>query len=415
MSEIIGVYSLDDSFSEHMSLTLYPDSFAVRWSLCNLTANFMAEYFGELFPEIDGEDRLISRDEVSGAIGYVLNELVENAVKFNQHGDITVTVGIGREDLVCLVSNQITNAAVPSLREKLLELTQEDPGELLRRQAEANAEDAENAGSGLGYLIIMNDYGVSLGWKLDPISVNSFSIKTMARIPILNERSRMEIKGGNYRVWYDPSEVVVYLEGILRLGGTTEYAPIEELLELTQEDPGELLRRQAEANAEDAENAGSGLGYLIIMNDYGVSLGWKLDPISVNSFSIKTMARIPILNERSRMEIKGGNYRVWYDPSEVVVYLEGILRLGGTTEYAPIEELLDKVLATNPPTITLDVRALNFLNSSGINVLYKFAIATRKKGELQLIVRGSKSIPWQGKSLPNLKKFNQNFEMILCD
>ena len=41
MSEIIGVYSLDDSFSEHMSLTLYPDSFAVRWSLCNLTANFM--------------------------------------------------------------------------------------------------------------------------------------------------------------------------------------------------------------------------------------------------------------------------------------------------------------------------------------------------------------------------------------
>ncbi len=23
----------DDSFSEHMSLTLYPDSFAVRWSL----------------------------------------------------------------------------------------------------------------------------------------------------------------------------------------------------------------------------------------------------------------------------------------------------------------------------------------------------------------------------------------------
>lgn len=305
MSEIIGVYSLDDSFSEHMSLTLYPDSFAVRWNLCNLTANFMAEYFGELFPEIDGEERLISRDEVSGAIGYVLNELVENAVKFNQHGDINVTVGIGREDLVCLVSNQITNASVPALREKLNELTQEDPGE--------------------------------------------------------------------------------------------------------------LLRRQAEANAEDADNAGSGLGYLIIMNDYGVSLGWKLDPISVNSFSIKTMARIPILKERSRMEIKGGNYRVWYDPDDITVHLEGILRLSGAQEYAPIEELLEKVLNTNPKTITLDVRALNFLNSSGINVLYKFAIATRKRGELQLVVRGSKTIPWQGKSLPNLKKFNQNFEMILCD
>ena len=30
MSEIIGLFSLDDSFNEHMSLTLYPDSFAVR-------------------------------------------------------------------------------------------------------------------------------------------------------------------------------------------------------------------------------------------------------------------------------------------------------------------------------------------------------------------------------------------------
>jgi hypothetical protein len=115
------------------------------------------------------------------------------------------------------------------------------------------------------------------------------------------------------------------------------------------------------------------------------------------------------------MEIKGVNYRVWYDPSEVVVYFEGILRLGGTQEYQPIEDLLDQVLLTNPKVITLDVRALSFLNDSGINTLYKFAIAMRKKGELQLVVRGSKNVPWQGKSLPNLKKFNANFELILCD
>lgn len=76
---------------------------------------------------------------------------------------------------------------------------------------------------------------------------------------------------------------------------------------------------------------------------------------------------------------------------------------------------MDKVLLTEPRRITLDVRALNFLNSSGINVLYKFAIATRKKGDVQLVVRGSKSIPWQGKSLPNLKKFNSNFELVLTE
>ncbi len=115
------------------------------------------------------------------------------------------------------------------------------------------------------------------------------------------------------------------------------------------------------------------------------------------------------------MEIKGENYRVWYDPSEVKVHFEGILRLSGAQEYQPIEDLLHKVLATDPKTVTLDVRALSFLNSSGINVLYKFAIAARKKGDLQLVVHGSKAVPWQGKSLPNLKKFNSNFEMVLTD
>ena len=65
------------------------------------------------------------------------------------------------------------------------------------------------------------------------------------------------------------------------------------------------------------------------------------------------------------MVIKGGNYRVWYEPSEVKVYFEGILRLSGAQEYQPIEDLLNKVLTSEPKTVTLDVRALAYLNSSG--------------------------------------------------
>jgi hypothetical protein len=113
------------------------------------------------------------------------------------------------------------------------------------------------------------------------------------------------------------------------------------------------------------------------------------------------------------MEVKGGNYRVWLDPTSVTVFFEGILRLGGTTEYAPIEQLLEKASATNAKVITLDLQALNFLNSAGINVLYKYAISLRKKGGTRLVVKGSKSIPWQGKSLPNLSKFIQDHELIL--
>lgn len=304
-NEIIGVYSIGSSFTEHLSLTLYPDSAPVRWSLCNLTANFMSEYFGELFPEADADGNLLSRAEISGTISFVLNELVENAVKFNEAGTITITVGMEREDLICLLSNNIPTDRVEPVRRTLLALTQDTPGE--------------------------------------------------------------------------------------------------------------LLVQRAETNAGDSGDGGSGLGYLIIMNDYGVSLGWKLDPISATSHSIKTMARIPILNERSRMEIKGGTYRVWYDPNESTVSFEGILRLGGPEEYQPIDTLLERVLEGGPTRITLDMRRLSFLNSSGINVLYKFAIATRKQADVQLSVRASKSMSWQGRSLPNLKRFNPNFELNFSD
>ena len=306
-TEIIGVYSIDSAYTEHLSLTLYPDSSSVRWSLCNLTANFMAEYFGELFPEagVETDTGLINRSEISGTVSFVLNELVENVVKFNESGTITITVGIERDDLICILSNNIPIKKVDSVKRRLMELTQGSPSELLVQRAEKNAGD---------------------------------------------------------------------------LG-----------------------------------DGGSGLGYLIIMNDYGVSLGWRLDPITITNCSIKTMARIPMLNERSRMEVKGGTYRVWYDPSEATVSFEGIMRLGGPEEYQPIEKLLERVLESSPGKINLDMRRLTFLNSSGINVLYKFAIATRKQSDVQLVVRASKSQSWQGRSLPSLKRFNPNFELLLAE
>ena len=103
-------------------------------------------------------------------------------------------------------------------------------------------------------------------------------------------------------------------------------------------------------------------------------------------------------------EIKGQGYRVWLDPSTRTVHFEGILRLS-TGEYQPIEELLNGILASEPPQLCLSMTDLQFLNSSGINMLYKFAIAVRKKGAPEIRVRAANTIPWQGKSLPNLKKF----------
>lgn len=103
-------------------------------------------------------------------------------------------------------------------------------------------------------------------------------------------------------------------------------------------------------------------------------------------------------------EIKGDDYTVQVEPDTATVHFQGELSLGGPNEYAPIANLLNEVVNTNPNTMTLDLRDLGFLNSSGISMLSKFVLSLRKKKGIQLVVLGSHYQPWQGKSLKNLEK-----------
>jgi hypothetical protein len=103
------------------------------------------------------------------------------------------------------------------------------------------------------------------------------------------------------------------------------------------------------------------------------------------------------------MEVKGENYQVWYDVSAATVNFSGTLRLNGTEDYSPILSLLEEVAESDPPRITLNLRHLDFLNSSGITMLSKFVIGMRKKA-IHMMILGSNTIPWQGKSLKNLQR-----------
>jgi len=111
------------------------------------------------------------------------------------------------------------------------------------------------------------------------------------------------------------------------------------------------------------------------------------------------------------MEVKGTNYHVTYEPVTSTVSFQGTLRLRGLNEYDPIVQLLDEVVDAEPAKITLDLRGLRFLNSSGINILFKFIIKVREKGQSKLIVSGSKQVSWQQKSLPNLQRLMADVQL----
>lgn len=113
------------------------------------------------------------------------------------------------------------------------------------------------------------------------------------------------------------------------------------------------------------------------------------------------------------MEIKTDNYSVWYDSSTKTVVCQGSLRLSGMDEYAPIVQLLNDVADSDPSIITLNLRDLEFLNSSGINVISKFVLKVRQKGNIEMVVKGANNIPWQGKSLKNLQRLMPSLQLDL--
>jgi hypothetical protein len=104
------------------------------------------------------------------------------------------------------------------------------------------------------------------------------------------------------------------------------------------------------------------------------------------------------------MEITHQNYQVRYDAATATVICQGSFRLRGPEEYAPILALLNQAAEARPVTLTLDLRQLQFLNSSGINTLSKFILLVRKLNISQIVMQGNQQFAWQQKSLLNFQR-----------
>ena len=125
------------------------------------------------------------------------------------------------------------------------------------------------------------------------------------------------------------------------------------------------------------------------------------------------------------MEIRGDSYVIRYDEATAMLSLEGILRLYGAagyfsiedfnkhhdvlptdagSSYASIMEVFEFIVTQKLPHCVLNLRGLELLNSSGINVLSKFVIKIRELHSTHLTIQGSQQFFWQSKVLQNLQK-----------
>lgn len=103
------------------------------------------------------------------------------------------------------------------------------------------------------------------------------------------------------------------------------------------------------------------------------------------------------------MEVKRDDYQIVFDEENAIVKCSGSFRLR-SSEYDPIITVLNAAADADLPTLTLDLRQLRFLNSSGINTLAKFVVRLRVRNKSQPTVLGSRRFPWQRKSLRNFQR-----------
>ena len=129
------------------------------------------------------------------------------------------------------------------------------------------------------------------------------------------------------------------------------------------------------------------------------------------------------------VEIAGSNYHVSYDTEAQIISIRGILRLYGTDGYVELHDaprnrpaaespeplptyrggysaimkLLMDIAYQHPAELTLDVRELQFVNSSAINIFSKFVMLLAEEHATHLQILGNQKLFWQPQTLNNLK------------
>ena len=104
------------------------------------------------------------------------------------------------------------------------------------------------------------------------------------------------------------------------------------------------------------------------------------------------------------MEITKEGCSIQYKKETSEIFVVGTMRLFGSEHYADIASVLSRAAEDESPNLTLDITRLQFLNSSGINVFFKFLIDLRKRNRTKLTIKGTNEYFWQKKTLLNFQK-----------
>ena len=181
MTTLFGTPELAIGMMESVSrVRLFDGPLDLSWRHCATTSDFIADLFALRFQSSRNDYR-----EARHSIGYLVNELIENAVKFRAPGEITIEASMDSECFKLKVSNDVDGETAFEFQNLLADIMVGDPRDVLIQRIEANATNPDVAGSGLGLLTLMSDYGARLAWIFSSADESDrICLETHASIPI---------------------------------------------------------------------------------------------------------------------------------------------------------------------------------------------------------------------------------------
>ena len=190
-NKIIGEFIdiTDFQQGEYLELGFQPGSLPIkqRWRNNGLSADFLADYVTTFFPIAENDDEGSAHAaEIKHAVGFVANELLENGMKYAD-GSLNMPMRINmlleKKTVTFNETNSVNEQQAESFLQFITRLQESDPMEMFVEQLERQA--LEEAGSGLGFLTMLNDYQADLSWRFqNSENAGIITITTAVKLPI---------------------------------------------------------------------------------------------------------------------------------------------------------------------------------------------------------------------------------------
>lgn len=141
-----------------LSVRFVPLDLVAHWRRCGLTADFLAHFVSYNFS---------NREAALNVISTVLNELLENSVKFSLDKARHVNLVISHyDDILAIETVNITDGEnAEKLNDYVQKLVDADADRLFVEQIEHTA-NLEREASGVGLITLRKDYGATIGVKI---------------------------------------------------------------------------------------------------------------------------------------------------------------------------------------------------------------------------------------------------------